>query len=154
MFAWFSCLQALKSDCVKTLIQRCDLLCVDLLQSEEEQGAVTSRANSCDGTSECYQMPVPTDDIFSDPSITYETPQRVFAVLPESQLCVSDYIFADESAKDSRDRFRDLLDISVEPSDVIMDVESKPGAIDCLVLHCRLCHDHSSRYCGSQWSWI
>ena len=115
--------QALKSDCIKTLIHRCDLLCVDLLQSEEEQGAsgrtrdvIITRCCCCATNVDC----------FVDQKIVYETPQRVFTLVPNTQLFVSDYLFADETAKDSRNRLRELLDILVDPNEVVTDAEPKP----------------------------
>ena len=62
----------------------------------------------------------------TDPRILYETPRRVFTSLPGSTLPVCDYVFVDETPKESRDRFRELLDIDVDEESIDMDCESLP----------------------------
>ncbi len=56
-----------------------------------------------------------------------ETPQRLFVRLPDSPLCFCDYAFPDEKLFESRERFRDLLDLHVKEENIDTASESQPS---------------------------
>ena len=62
-----------------------------------------------------------------DPKVLYETPIRVFAPVPDVPLFLCDYMFQDEVTTDSMDRFRELLDLVIEPDDIQLDAERIPS---------------------------
>ncbi|XP_041369971.1 protein odr-4 homolog [Gigantopelta aegis] len=90
--------EALKTDIVRSLTSRCELLCEDIDVIE------------ADSSKELYNTPV-----------------RVFAHLPASTLHFSDYMFQDEKTSEVVDRFKELLDIDVEEKDIEFHCE-RPGA--------------------------
>ncbi|KAK2180449.1 hypothetical protein NP493_442g00009 [Ridgeia piscesae] len=94
--------QAVKADIVRSLTSRCQLLCEDLLQTEEDQ----------------------------DPKVLYETPIRVFAPIPSTCLSLCDYMFQDEATTDCVDRFRELLDLVIDADDIQLDAERIPSEED------------------------
>ena len=64
----------------------------------------------------------------TDVKVVYETPLRVFAVLPRNtsvEFC--DYMFPDETLVDSANRFRDLIGIDVDENDIDETVEHVPS---------------------------
>ena len=67
--------------------------------------------------------------VVSDTNILYETPTRVFVALPLSSTSVlfCDYLFQDEMAGDSAKRFKELLGVHVQESDIDTSVERIPG---------------------------
>ncbi|XP_013420299.1 protein odr-4 homolog isoform X2 [Lingula anatina] len=91
-------LKAIKTDLIRSLISRCDLLCEDLLQSEEEQ----------------------------DPKILYETPVRIFTKLGSTPLTMCDYIFQDEKLQDVIDRNSELMELHLTDEQVELDFERIP----------------------------
>jgi len=96
-------IQSLKKDIIRSVIARCELLCEDLLQAEEEQ----------------------------DVKILYETPLRVFTSLPDNtsvEFC--DYLFPDEDVTDSASRFRELVGIDIDDEDVETNLEHLPTDTD------------------------
>jgi hypothetical protein len=96
-------IQALKEDIIRSIIARCELLCEDLLQAEEEQ----------------------------DVKILYETPLRVFASMPNNlsiEFC--DYLFPDETVSDCVSRFSELLGVDVSNENVNADMEHAPSESD------------------------
>lgn len=109
--------QALKSDVIDSIVARCELLCEDILQAEEEQG----RCNiSIEFLSDVCITP-------ADPRVLYETPLRLFAPLRDSGLNFCDYLFIDEEISNSVERFRDLVDVIVREDEIDADTERKPG---------------------------
>ena len=62
-----------------------------------------------------------------DPRVLYETPLRVYAPLDGTTVQVCDYVFQDEAASDSAERFHDLLGLSLPESALEMDSERVPG---------------------------
>lgn len=94
--------QALKRDIIRSIGARCELLCDDLLQTEEEQ----------------------------DVRVLYEMPQRVYCCLPQTNVRFCDYLFQDETLEDSADRFRVLLGISVSAEDIDSSAERIPEDSD------------------------
>lgn len=95
-------IQAVKRDMIRSIVARCDLLCDDLLQAEEEQ----------------------------DVRVLYETPQRVYADLPDTHIKFCDYLFPDETLDDSAERFRILLEFDLDPEDVDASAEPLPEESD------------------------
>ncbi|ELU02910.1 hypothetical protein CAPTEDRAFT_220721 [Capitella teleta] len=95
-------MKALKSDVIDSIVARCELLCEDILQAEEEQ----------------------------DPRVLYETPLRLFAPLRDSGLNFCDYLFIDEEISNSVERFRDLVDVIVREDEIDADTERKPESED------------------------
>ena len=65
--------------------------------------------------------------LFSDPDIVYETPIRVIAPASGGTITFCDYMFQDEAATDAAERFRDLLNLSVEPDNIAMNLERIPS---------------------------
>ncbi len=55
-----------------------------------------------------------------------ETPRRIFASYPDSPLCFCDYAFPDEKLFESRERFRDLLELHVKEEQLDTASESQP----------------------------
>lgn len=91
--------QALKQDVIRSVMARCNIHCEDLLLIDEEQ---------------------------RDPVVVYELPRRVFAPLPQSEVFVSDYQFHGDTASDSLDAFKELLDLEVDEQDVETSCEISP----------------------------
>ena len=52
---------------------------------------------------------------------------RVFAPLGATGLTVCDYMFQDEEAANSAERFQELLDLKVEENSIEMALERVPG---------------------------
>lgn len=92
-------IQALKQDVIRSIMARCNIHCEDLLLIDEEQ---------------------------RDPVVVYELPRRVFAPLPQSEVSVSDYQFHGDTASDSLDAFKELLDLEVDEQDVETSCEISP----------------------------
>ena len=63
----------------------------------------------------------------SDPKVLYETPIRVFAPVADTPLSMCDYMFQGEATTDSMERFRELLDLVVEPDTIELDAERIPS---------------------------
>lgn len=96
--------QALKRDIIRSIVARCELLCDDLLQAEEEQ----------------------------DVRVLYEMPLRVYCCLPHTNVRFCDYLFQDETLDDSADRLRLLLGIDVTADDIDSSAERIPEESDLL----------------------
>ena len=58
-----------------------------------------------------------------------ETPKRIFAAYQESPVCFCDYAFPDEKLFESKERFRDLLDLQVKEEQ--LDTASESLASEC-----------------------
>lgn len=104
--------KALKDDIIRSLYSRCQLLCEDLLQAEEEQ----------------------------DTRVLYEMPVRVFASLPGSFVCLCDYMFQDEASQDSIDRFKELVDLVVTEDSLEVNCERIPNDDELEKPRCRSRH--------------
>jgi len=66
--------------------------------------------------------------VAADTTVVYETPLRVFAILPQNisvQFC--DYLFPDETLTDSAKRFQDLVGIDV--GDIDASAEHIPSQL-------------------------
>lgn len=94
--------QAIKQDFVRSLQARYELLCEDLLQSEES----------------------------NDKRIIYEMPIRVFTPLPESSITLCDYLFPEEEIQYSVSRLHEFLDLSIHEDSVDRDRERFPTEDD------------------------
>ena len=70
---------------------------------------------------------------FIDPDVVYETPRRVLAPLC-GDVCACDYVFVDETAKDSHERFKELLDLDITEDDINMDCEQLPSRLSGVLL--------------------
>ncbi|GIY56107.1 protein odr-4 homolog [Caerostris darwini] len=92
-------INALKQDIIRSITARCEIHCEDLLLIEEEQ---------------------------KDPLVVHELPRRVFACLPQSDVCVCDYQFHSDTASDSLDAFKELLDLELAEQDIDMSCEISP----------------------------
>ncbi|XP_071035816.1 protein odr-4 homolog [Parasteatoda tepidariorum] len=90
---------AIKQDIARSLISRCEIHCEDLLLIEEEQ---------------------------SDPLVVHELPRRVFAPLPQMDVCVCDYQFHNDAASDSLDAFKELLNLELTEEDIDTSCEVSP----------------------------
>ncbi|KAJ7383276.1 hypothetical protein OS493_029241 [Desmophyllum pertusum] len=86
-------IQALKYDAVRSFLSRCEVLCEDVMDSQEEK---------------TKNVPF---------SSTWTSPQRVFAPLGTGPVTVCDYVFKDETLKESRDRMTELLDVDPKEED-------------------------------------
>lgn len=63
----------------------------------------------------------------TDVKILYETPLRVFANVPDRQpVQFCDYLFPDETATDSAQRFRELLGFEVVGDEIETTAERVP----------------------------
>lgn len=92
-------INALKEDIIRSVIARCEIHCEDLLLIEEEQ---------------------------KDPLVVHELPRRVFACLPQGDICVCDYQFHSDTASDSLDAFKELLDLDLSEQDIDTSCEVSP----------------------------
>jgi len=92
-------INALKQDIVRSVTARCEIHCEDLLLIEEEQ---------------------------KDPVVVHELPRRVFAPLPQADVCVCDYQFHSETAVDSLDAFKELLNLDLTEQDIDTSCEVSP----------------------------
>ncbi|KAG8200603.1 hypothetical protein JTE90_000671 [Oedothorax gibbosus] len=92
-------INALKQDIVRSIIARCEIHCEDLLVIEEEQ---------------------------QDPLVVHELPRRVFAPLPQGDVCVCDYQFHSDTASDSLDAFKELLNLDLTEEDIDTSCEVSP----------------------------
>lgn len=90
---------ALKQDIIRSVMARCEIHCEDLLLIEEEQ---------------------------KDPLVVHELPRRVFACLPQTNICVCDYQFHSDTASDSLDAFKELLDLELTEQDIDTSCEISP----------------------------
>ncbi|XP_020618091.1 protein odr-4 homolog [Orbicella faveolata] len=86
-------IQALKYDAVRSFLSRCEVLCEDVMDSQEEKT---------------------TNETFSS---TWTSPQRVFAPLGAGPVTVCDYVFKDETFKESRERMAELLNVDPKEED-------------------------------------
>lgn len=86
-------IQALKYDAVRSFQSRCEVLCEDVMDSQEEKT---------------------TNETFSS---TWTSPQRVFAPLGPGPITVCDYVFKDETFKESKERMTELLDVDPKEED-------------------------------------
>ncbi|XP_073242041.1 protein odr-4 homolog [Porites lutea] len=86
-------IQALKYDAIRSFLSRCEVLCEDIMDSQEEA--------TSEGT----------------PSSTWTCPQRVFAPFGMGTITVCDYVFKDETVKESRERMAELLDVTPKEED-------------------------------------
>ncbi|XP_046558824.1 protein odr-4 homolog [Haliotis rubra] len=87
-------IEAVRSDVVRSLVSRCELLCEDL-EVVEEHGARE----------------------------LYDTPVRVFTTVPKSSLAFCDYMFQDEKTQEVTERLKELLDIDVTEDDLELQCE-------------------------------
>ncbi|XP_032240881.2 protein odr-4 homolog [Nematostella vectensis] len=85
-------LQALKRDAVRSMLSRCEVLCEDILDAQQQENKA-----SLDGTWAC--------------------PKRVFTPL-KGPVCVCDYMFQDETTQDSFDRLSELMDVTPDIEDI------------------------------------
>lgn len=92
-------INALKQDIVRSVTARCEIHCEDLLLIEEEQ---------------------------KDPLVVHELPRRVFAPLPQADICVCDYQFHSDTAVDSLDAFMELLNLELTEDDIDTSCEVSP----------------------------
>ena len=69
----------------------------------------------------------PSKPFSVDPRVLYETPVRIFGCIADTPLAFSDYMFQDETASDSLDRFRDLINFELSEDDLDMNVEHLPS---------------------------
>ncbi|XP_035215049.1 protein odr-4 homolog [Stegodyphus dumicola] len=92
-------INALKQDIIRSITARCEIHCEDLLLIEEEQ---------------------------KDPLVVHELPRRVFAPLPQGDICVCDYQFHSDTAVDSLDAFRELLNLELTEDDIDTSCEVSP----------------------------
>lgn len=86
-------IQALKYDAIRSFLSRCEVLCEDIMDNQEEK---------------------PNYETLSS---TWTSPQRVFAPLGSGPITVCDYVFKDETLKESRERIAELLDIDAKEED-------------------------------------
>lgn len=87
--------EAISTDIVRSIQARCELLCEDIEVVEEE------------GTKKEL----------------YDTPVRVFGKLPGSNIDFCDYKFQDEKLEEVTERIKELLDITIDPTDLELDSE-------------------------------
>ncbi|EDO43376.1 predicted protein [Nematostella vectensis] len=83
---------ALKRDAVRSMLSRCEVLCEDILDAQQQENKA-----SLDGTWAC--------------------PKRVFTPL-KGPVCVCDYMFQDETTQDSFDRLSELMDVTPDIEDI------------------------------------
>lgn len=76
-----------------------------------------------------------TSCIISDPLVVHELPRRVFASLPQTDICVCDYQFHSDTASDSLDAFKELLDLELSEQDIDTSCEISPSMFDFFFMH-------------------
>ncbi|XP_074659679.1 protein odr-4 homolog [Tubulanus polymorphus] len=91
-------LQALKTDIIRGMKARCDLLYEDLLDAKEDDTSSTAM----------------------------ETPMRVFTHLPGQTCGFCDYLFTDETPQDVIDRCREILDLDLDLENIETNLEKQP----------------------------
>lgn len=84
--------QALKYDAIRSFLARCEVLCEDVMDNQEEKPN-------------------------SERSSTWTSPQRVFVPLGSGPVTVCDYVFKDETLKESKERIAELLGIEPKEED-------------------------------------
>lgn len=87
--------RAIKSDFIRSLISRCELLSEDIDVVEEDTSVKE----------------------------LYDTPIRVFGSLPSSPIEFCDYVFQDEKIEEVIERIKELLDVSVTEDDLDLSSE-------------------------------
>ncbi|XP_061171234.1 protein odr-4 homolog [Saccostrea echinata] len=87
--------RAIKSDFIRSLISRCELLSEDIDVVEEDTSVKE----------------------------LYDTPIRVFGSLPSSPIEFCDYVFQDEKIEEVIERIKELLDVSVTETDLDLSSE-------------------------------
>ncbi|CAH1787225.1 unnamed protein product [Owenia fusiformis] len=95
-------LQAVKTDVLRSLAARCELLAEEVGQTEEDQ----------------------------DPKVLYETPRRVFSKELDHSLSYCDYVFPDETSQDILERFSELLDTNMTEEQLDLMEELLPSDDD------------------------
>lgn len=85
--------QALKYDAIRCFLSRCEVLCEDVMENQEEK---------------------PNRETFFS---TWTSPQRVFVPLGSGPVKVCDYVFKDETLKESKERIAELLGIEPKEED-------------------------------------
>ncbi|KAK6166889.1 hypothetical protein SNE40_023495 [Patella caerulea] len=91
-------IQAVKVDLARSISSRCELLCEDLEITEQDKAVEL-----------------------------YNTPVRVFVIVPDSSVEICDYIFQDERTDEVTDRIKDLLDVKITENNLELDLE-RPAA--------------------------
>lgn len=86
-------IQTLKYDVIRSFLSRLEVLCEDIMDNQEDK--INEEAASS----------------------TWTCPQRVFAPLGTGVLTVCDYVFKDETLKESQERMAELLDIEPKEED-------------------------------------
>lgn len=86
---------AIKSDFIRSLISRCELLSEDIDVIEEDTKVKE----------------------------LYDTPVRVFGCIPASSIEFCDYMFQDEKIEEVTDRIKELLDVMVTENDLDLSSE-------------------------------
>lgn len=87
-------IQTLKYDVIRSLLSRLEVLCDDIMDNQDEK----------------------TENETSSAS-TWTCPQRVFFPLGVGPVTVCDYVFKDETVKESLERMKDLLDVEPKEDD-------------------------------------
>ncbi len=69
--------------------------------------------------------------LLSDPKVLLETPKRIFGRLDKSPLCLCDYAFPDERVFESKERFKDLADLTLREDELEVACERLPSKFAC-----------------------
>lgn len=88
-------LQALKYDVVRSVLSRLEVLCDDIIDNQDDNTKNETLSAS-----------------------TWTCPQRVFSPLGVGLITVCDYVFKDETLKESLERISDLLEIKPKEEDL------------------------------------
>ena len=95
-------LQALKTDVIRSLLSRCELMYEEIRQTEEDQ----------------------------DPKVLYETPRRVFGQLLGTDIFLCDYMFPDETVAECIERIKELADLELDEDSLQTEKENLPNDDD------------------------
>ncbi|ESP02228.1 hypothetical protein LOTGIDRAFT_238055 [Lottia gigantea] len=94
-------IHAVKVDLARSLLSRCELLCEDLAITEQDKAVEL-----------------------------YNTPVRVFVIVPDSSVEICDYIFQDERTDEVIDRIKELLDVNLTEENLELDLERPAAEVD------------------------
>ncbi|XP_031558529.1 protein odr-4 homolog [Actinia tenebrosa] len=87
-------IQAIKYDIIRSVISRCEVLCDDIVDAQEDNSPESSIEN------------------------IWTCPRRVFVPLGKTPVRFCDYVFQDETMQDSLDRISELLDMNPREDEV------------------------------------
>lgn len=131
-------MQAVRADIMRSLATRMELHWDSLIGEELREG--TSPKST------------PQDAFYRfagvlDVNSVHEPPRRVLIALPDSNVCVSDYLFSGEASADSKISMQALFDVKADDHWEVLDLEGPAGeASTKFTLLDRICRNFNEIY--------